>query len=191
MTRLIALNGFAGSGKNTAAQALEGWQVVSFADPIRADLERLNPIVYPGHALCDVLKLYGGWDGAKRVFPEIRRLMQEYGMLMREKYGEDFWVNIALSKILLTDDPSVIVDLRFPNELEMVKRLGGVAVRITRPGVEAVNDHCSEHQNIECDYEIENTSIQHLHERMRQIAYPAVMSASLNDRVTESMEAKL
>ncbi len=173
MSHLIALTGFAGSGKNEAAKALEGWQVVSFADPIRADLEELNPIVYPGYRLKDALKQYGGWELAKRsdcVGPELRNLMQRYGMLQRERYGENVWVNRALPQLMMAGN-SVIVDLRFPNELAMVKRLGGVVVRITRPGVGPCNEHCSENQQLLADHEIINETVAGLHAAIREIAH--------------------
>ncbi len=172
MHRLLALCGYSGSGKNEAAKALEGWQVVSFADPIRADLEELNPIVYPGHRLKDALEQYGGWELAKRsdcVGPELRYLMQTYGMLQRERYGENVWVNRALPKLMLACN-SVIVDLRFGNELAMVKRLGGIVVRITRPGVGPCNAHCSENQQIPADHEIINETVSGLHDSIREIA---------------------
>ncbi len=173
MKKLIALNGFAGAGKNECAKALEGWQVISFADPIRQDLLKLNPLVSSGLRLADALHNYGGWDGAKRsqhVGPEVRRLMQAYGMMGRERFGCDVWVNMALPKILGTSQNCVIVDLRFDNELMLVKRLGGIVVRITRPGVGPVNDHCSECQEIHSDFELVNETIADLHKSIRVIA---------------------
>jgi hypothetical protein len=39
----------------------------------------------------------------------------------------------------------VVTDVRFENEAAMIKLMGGEVWRVKRPGVEAVNDHISEH----------------------------------------------
>ena len=54
----------------------------------------------------------------------------------------------------------IITDTRFPNELEAVKRLGGITIRIERTGVGPVNNHPSEIaiDNAEYDYKIANVS---------------------------------
>jgi hypothetical protein len=40
--------------------------------------------------------------------------------------------------------PTVVTDVRFPNEIEKIRALGGVIVRIDRAGHQAANGHVSE-----------------------------------------------
>jgi hypothetical protein len=59
-------------------------------------------------------------------------------------FGENFWVDYAMSQI--PDGSKVVIaDIRFPNEAEAIKKLGGKVFRLERPGVKAANDHISEH----------------------------------------------
>lgn len=170
--QLIALCGYAGVGKDETARGLDGWARVSFAQPIRDDLEKLNPLVGNGLHLRDALRLHGGWDDVKRIYPHVRYMMQVFGTeICRARFGENCWVEIAERKIEAADGNVVVTDLRFPNEGLMIRRLGGRVVRIINPSVEAVNAHCSEHQTIHDDCQIINdSSIANLHAQIREIA---------------------
>lgn len=149
--KLVAICGLAGSGKDTAAQALveDGWVRVSFADPMREALFRLNPdIPYRGCVLQlqSIVRQYG-WDTAKRECPPIRTLLQRFGTEVgRELWGEDFWVDQAAKKVeeaRRAGNCVVISDVRFKNEAEWVQKNGGLLIRIRRPGVSQL-DHSSE-----------------------------------------------
>jgi len=59
-------------------------------------------------------------------------------------FGEDFWVEQA-AKRMREGGPFVIPNVRFPNEMRMVRDHSGVIVRVDRPGVGPVNDHISDH----------------------------------------------
>jgi len=127
--QVIGLCGYAGSGKDTAAQALVdiGWQRVSFADPIREIALAIDPIVYVGQGWLSkwtswyvkvlpnwirrriwvepfVLHLrafvcYHGWDEAKK-HREVRNLLQRIGTEVgREMIDENIWVCMASNKI--------------------------------------------------------------------------------------------
>lgn len=77
-----------------------------------------------------------GWNGLKDT--EGRRLLQLLGTdCMRECIDPKGWIRIwereALT--LLTEEKWVIADdLRFANEAEAVSQLGGVLIKVTRPG---------------------------------------------------------
>ncbi len=76
----------------------------------------------------------------------VRQMTQQLGSWGRSIHP-DFWVNLAMPKVLryLQQGRSVVIDdLRFPNEYEAVIRLGGAPVRVYRPGAEAYNAHPSE-----------------------------------------------
>ena len=52
----------------------------------------------------------------------------------------------------------MVTDVRFRNEADAIRARGGVVVRINRPGIEAPNDHISEHDldGYAFDYFVDN-----------------------------------
>jgi hypothetical protein len=54
----------------------------------------------------------------------------------------------------------IITDTRFPNEVEAIKKAGGIIIRVDRPGVKPINDHPSETglDDWKFDYKIANVS---------------------------------
>lgn len=156
---LVALSGYAGAGKDTAALALlaDGWTRASFADKLREVALAVDPLVpassYAGTVPTDaapVLRverlsaLVGrvGWTVAKRN-EEVRSLLQRFGTdAGRRVLGENVWVDAVMGD--LPDGPVVFTDCRFPNEAAAIRDAGGMVVRVVRPGVSAVNAHVSE-----------------------------------------------
>jgi hypothetical protein len=126
-------------------------------------LYRLNPKItingIPSLSVKLGVDLYG-WDDLKAHGPEIRELLQRFGTEVgREMFGDDFWVNAAIDSI--KDGSRVVVsDVRYPNEADAVKKLGGEVWRVVRPGYGAANDHASEHalNDYNFDYILENNS---------------------------------
>jgi len=143
---IIGLTGYAQSGKDTLAGMLIGlhkYENRAFADPIRKLLYDMNPIVKgEDYTVQGVVDGYG-WDFAKTAFPEVRSLLQTLGVGARKLFGDDFWVSQGLSG-LTPGDRVVITDVRFPNEADAIKDLGGQIWRVKRLGVGAVNSHVSE-----------------------------------------------
>lgn len=147
---LLGLSGWARSGKDTVAAILkaDGYVRHSFADPMREALYRLNPPVDFGGTgsvpLSTALGAEKDWERLKQFSTEIRGLMQRMGTEVgRNMFGENFWVDQALDKI--PDGGKVVfADVRFPNEADAVRKLGGKVVRIERAGVGPANDHISE-----------------------------------------------
>lgn len=153
----IGLTGYAQSGKDTVGQMLGryGFERIAFADPLRAGILGVDPWVNTGTTgassarhegysrLSELVEKYG-WDEAKVRFPEVRRLMQAYGTEGgREVHGTNCWTDIAVRKIY--EHPRcVVTDVRFPNEVELIKGLGGQVWRIERPGTGPVNAHVSD-----------------------------------------------
>lgn len=149
---VIGLSGYARAGKDTVAGILAdlGWEQRSFAAPLYAALYTMNPLVMSPR--CDaVLHLAGevdriGWEAAKDLYPEVRALLQRLGTEVgRNQFGADFWVKQATHDLWEPDAPRVVFsDVRFPNEAEACKTLGGQVWRIERPGHGPANGHVSE-----------------------------------------------
>lgn len=112
MIQRVAFAGKMCSGKDTASDFLVrkyGFHQLSFADPIR-DIARA---------------VYGDrWkvDG--------REFMQEVGRLGR-RLDPMLWVNRVVAMVIAYPEVSYVInDVRFPNEVEALKRLNFLVIRI-------------------------------------------------------------
>lgn len=146
---IIGLSGVARSGKDTVADHLiknYDFVKVSFADPIREALIRLDPTIsVAGNylSLATAVRLIG-WEELKAESPDIRELMQRMGTEVgREMFYNNIWVDAALNRVKPGTNV-VIADVRYPNEVEAIKAAGGKVWRIERPGVGPANQHPSE-----------------------------------------------
>ena len=84
-----------------------------------------------------------------------RKLMQYLGTeYVRNNYN-NFWIDYLVNKV--KDKNYVISDVRFINEAEAIKQLGGKIIRIIRPDFANKDMHISETEqiNIKVDLEIE------------------------------------
>lgn len=146
---LIGLAGYAGAGKDTVGKILVdhyNFKRVAFADKVKELAERLNPWIdtnnYDHVPLAIVLER-GGWEAAKRE-TDVREFLQELGQGVREVIGEDTWIDAALWNYNRYGVDTVVTDVRYPNELDVIRENGGVVWWVDRPGVGPVNDHESE-----------------------------------------------
>lgn len=143
---IIGLSGYAQSGKDTVAELLclnYKYQRRAFADPMRHALLTINPKLDSITRVSDVVDDYG-WEVAKKN-PEVRRLLQVLGTdVGRKMFGDNVWVKMLMNE-LNYEDKIVISDVRFPNEAEAIKKLGGSVWRINRHNHSAANGHASEH----------------------------------------------
>lgn len=146
--KLIGLTGYARSGKDAAASFLveRGWKRLAFADAVRKGLLAMNPIITGSRRLKDIVD-EDGWDYAK-LNPEVRRLLQVYGTEAgRDIHGSECWVEIvelAVVAHLREGHRIAITDVRFPEEVGLIRAYRGQIIRITKPGVGPVNDHKSD-----------------------------------------------
>ncbi len=141
--KLIGLVGLKGSGKDTVGQYFEqqhGYTTVSFADSLK-----------------DCVSAIFGWDrqmmegrtpqsrewreqtdhwwshklGIEGFSP--RYAMTMFGTdVMRKHMHNDIWILNTERKVSAISGPVVITDARFPNELAMIRRLGGSVIRVKR-----------------------------------------------------------
>jgi hypothetical protein len=137
---LIALTGPAGCGKDTVCQMIsERIPVVriGFADALKKSAAALLDV-----SVEDVEILKRLASPCVGIMPHkmmtMRKFLQRYGTEShRDIFGQDFWVNLALTGDDLaynsTSKAIVVTDLRFENEAFHIKQLHGVIIHINRP----------------------------------------------------------
>lgn len=143
---LIGVTGQKGSGKDTFAKRLyrHGFIQLRFADTLK---DMLRVLLAAG-GIQHQEDIEQWIEGRLKETPcpilggkTPRFAMQTLGTEWRNMIDEQLWTRITESQIRISQQERkqeliVITDLRFQHELEMIKRLGGLAVRITRPGYE-------------------------------------------------------
>ena len=160
---LIGLHGKARSGKDTAlgfideyfantATTVEGR---SFAAPLKLGAARL---FYPTADLDKALD-FSDWLKTRGEIQVIdtkegdaishitgRQFLQRYGTEShRDVFSQDFWVKTCLPDGVNHGGRVIVVtDVRFANEAERVRELGGVVWHIIRPESENGDTHASE-----------------------------------------------
>lgn len=147
---ILGLSGYAQTGKDTVASYLiknYGFVRVSFADPIREAIYRLNPKItladMRGVSLAAAVDGIG-WDNVKVESEDARQLLQRMGTEVgRDMFGENFWVDQAMHKAS-KHDKVVFTDVRYPNELQAILEASGAVWRVIKSSVGAVNLHASE-----------------------------------------------
>ena len=170
---IIGLTGLAGSGKSEVAHALREvaqFQRVAFADPLKSMLAAVG--------FTDA-QLYG--DQKAEPIPEFGKTPREFMQTLGTEWGrnlidQDIWLKLWRKKVEALGPSAEIVadDVRFANEADAIRALGGQVWRIHRPGLVAMG-HASETQPINVDLVIENTA--GLHE-LRQAALMAWANGS-------------
>lgn len=168
-TPLVGFVGLKRSGKDTAAQALvdRGWTRMAFADPLKemsmklrgvwvqvpagVELDAVIPSVGGGllgrgggfaqyHYVVDAL----GMEKAKDLVPDVRTLLQTLGTdCVRGTFGSTAWVELAEQNIyeaLARGESVVLTDVRFDEELDLVRRLGGITIGVWRGDLDSLSE---------------------------------------------------
>ena len=163
---IVGMTGFKGSGKDTVAKHLVkmyGFERYAFADKMKEaiaallgiPLEKVDEWKEPtldGLPRAEVI--VSVMNNTEYAF-EWREFLQRFGTEMgRGVFGQDFWVNLLISRPWYT--PVVVSDVRLRNEAIALKELGAAIVRIERPGYES-DGHESE-QMLPADYVLNNDS---------------------------------
>lgn len=167
--KVIGFTGFAGSGKDAAADMLlnhrSGYSY-AFADPMRDVARAVFGLT--ADQMSDRVK-------KEHVVPywglSPREILQRIGTeCVREVFGADTWVKCMALRLemLLADDAYepvgsdcvVFTDVRTDEEARFVRSKGGVVINVVRPGVGPVNDHVTD-QGISAelvDFVLENNA---------------------------------
>lgn len=161
---LIGLHGKAESGKDSTWLFILDWSAKhgnrvarrdAFADRMKWSAARLFMPTVPrdiGREWGDLVKheqfSVAVMDGDEIIHHITgRQLIQRYGTeAHRDIFGDSFWIDVVLDGYN-EDDGTILVitDVRFENEAQAIKELGGEVWEIVRPGVEiADSDHRSE-----------------------------------------------
>lgn len=133
MPRLIGVTGRARSGKDTLANFLvdnHGFVRLAFADALKevVALVANEPVELYHDAVQKEL--------LSEALEQTRRwALQVVGVSMRETLGPNVWVRRAMRKWDEAGRPdTVISDVRFDNEAEAIRAVGGVVIEVVRPG---------------------------------------------------------
>lgn len=144
MTKIIAFAGRKQSGKTTASLMVKDYfqsvlnfedndvKIYNFADPLKNDI--CIKILGLSYDQC-----YGEdehknaltnleWEGQKLT---AREVMQFIGTDIFRKMKQNIWAEATINKIK-SENPKVaiIADCRFPNEVESVKCVGGIVIKL-------------------------------------------------------------
>jgi hypothetical protein len=153
---IIGFTGLAQSGKSASAKWISdsyGWRVIKMADPLKAMLysvgltkEHLEGGLksVPCRALCNKTPRHA-----------MQTLGTEWG---RQLIGEDLWVNLwrIQAEKFLGVAGVICDDVRFDNEINTIHEMGGIIVRIERPGQGQKDDHLSERVPEKFDVMLDN-----------------------------------
>lgn len=134
--KLIGICGLQGQGKNSIANIIAkngtNWELVSFAKVLKDAVsvmfgwnrDMVEGVTLESREWREQPDEYWSEKFGRPFSP--RLAMQEFGTnLIREKWLADFWV-AALERYIINSDKNILVtDCRYPNEMEMIKRLGG------------------------------------------------------------------
>lgn len=145
MRNFIGLVGLIDSGKGTVGDYLEkayGFESHSFADSLKDAVSSI--FGWPRHLLEGDTKESRSfreqvdeyWSNALDI-PGLtpRMILQRMGTeVFRENFDPNIWIHSLERRITTTnlDKDVVITDVRFPNEIDMIKRLGGTIFHIAR-----------------------------------------------------------
>lgn len=137
---ILGISGKAESGKDTIANIIKeiypDTVILHFGDALKDVVSRAFNIVR---------ETLDSQEGKKEIYPYLgitkREILQKVGTLFRENFFEDIWINNVMNQI---DNPNgiyVIPDVRYPKELEAIQYMGGLVIRVERPGIKRMEHH--------------------------------------------------
>lgn len=155
--RYLGLHGRKQSGKDTFFKGMEDaghgrFHRMAFADPLKAAARAIFGGDIDAHYGDDVLRSrpLPFWSALGSNWTSYRRIHQSLGTeVFRDHVSEDLWVLSALNRILSAPlSPGTVLvftDVRFQNEYEMVRCLGGDVLLIENVNLPpAIDSHRSE-----------------------------------------------
>jgi hypothetical protein len=90
------------------------------------------------------------WNIGENEPMTVRELLIRIGNGCREVVHPNVWINEFINRYRANPVPMIVTDLRYPNEMEAIRNLGGVIVRIESNRSNPI-DHISETALDDCD----------------------------------------
>ena len=141
---IIGICGLIGSGKGTVGDILveQGFTKVSFADKLKDGVATIfgwNRAMLEGDTdesrqWREVQDNFWTDETGRKITPRI--VLQEFGTeCMRDGFDDSIWVSLLKKQMLDTPGDYVVPDVRFRNEQDMIRELGGEIWRVQRGDV--------------------------------------------------------
>jgi hypothetical protein len=140
---IIGICGLIGSGKGTVADILvdeHGFRKISFADSLKDAIS--NVFGWPRNLLegdteesREFRERVDPWWAERLDIPDLtpRWILQQWGTeVCRNSFHSDIWILSLERKLVMGDGNVVIPDTRFPNEIDMIQKLGGQVWHVKR-----------------------------------------------------------
>jgi len=137
---IVGIIGLIGAGKGTVGDMLveQGFKHESFAKSLKDatasvfnwDRELLEGATVKSRQWRETVD---DWWSERLAIPDFspRLALQLMGTeVFRNHFHQNIWILSMESRIVDSKNNTVITDVRFPNEVSMVRRLGGVVVRV-------------------------------------------------------------
>lgn len=151
---IIGLSGKVGTGKDTVANIIKdnysNFKTVAFADKLKDITCKLLSIDR------ETIECYKREPIFISGFT-IRTWLQRIGQLFRDEVNSEFWIN----KVINIQNDVIITDVRYLNEAEVIRKKGGILIRINRNiNIDEHGTHPSEIEldDYNFDYIIDNNS---------------------------------
>lgn len=135
MKRIIGISGKIGSGKTTLCKFLKDYaaqvgvnaEEVSFADPIKHTVASVF-----GVNIVDCYTQEGKNKKIEGFDITVGQALQIVGATLRDAIDKDIWVKAAMKAINYQASTNIVIisDVRFPNEVEAIRKAGGFVVRL-------------------------------------------------------------
>ena len=176
--RVIAICGYKRSGKDTIANFIVstyGYKPLKIAEGLKNLMKTMFDFTDDQlEETKEVIDQYWG------ITP--RRAMQFFGTEIMQyeiqkllpDIGRNFWMKKITNTITNASDDEkfVISDMRFYHEYEALKKFYPFIIKVTKPGVNCLDTHCSETEFTTIPHNIEvinDGSLEALHEKLRNI----------------------
>lgn len=182
--QLVGLTGYAGSGKDTVGEMLMAHanfgRRFAFADTLREEIveafdlppsvltwrsTKNTPCSWINTSRCKEPGFRQHWfDNQLGAYLSPREVMQSWGDWRRGQHP-DYFVERMRDKLLHNQfvkpalfrvETTIITDVRYQNEVDLIRSFGGFVLKVTRPGVGPVNGHSSDNQHLDADGTIDN-----------------------------------
>jgi hypothetical protein len=190
--KLFAFAGNKGSGKDTAAAFLkefidgDNYYECAFADNLKEIVRESLDVVEEDEEFLkrSSIKPFNGLT--------LRQIYQKLGESIKQKMGQNIWIELALQHIDLSKDIIICKDLRYTNEeYELRKfcayeKIDLIIIKMENLNISENDDHISETQipKIHHDYEIKANNIDEIRIKIKEIInYELRKSSTTRDTI--------